>query len=1046
MLILGAVLLGGLSLARLPVDLLPAVAYPRIVVQTSFPGAAPAEVERLVTEPLEQAVSSVHGVRQVESVTREGVSLVIVRFAWGTDMDFAALGVRERLDNARAALPARSGRPAVLRADPRSEPIMAISLAGGRDLGALRELADAVFRRRLEQIDGLAQATVAGGAEREIRVEVDPRLLETYGVNADDIVAALEANNANAPGGTVLRGGYRYTVRAIGELASAEEIGAVPVRQRRTGGGPTDSPVGTLRVRDVARVVDDFAERESLTRLNGRESVSMLIFKNAEANTVRVAGRVEDVMAELRREYPGVKLEVAMNQAGFIRGALANVAQEVLLGGILAFLVLFLFLREWRYPVAVGLAIPVSLMTAFALMPLAGVTINVLSLGGLALGVGMLMDNSIVVLENIFRHRELGLGARLAAITGAAEVQRAIVASTLTTIAVFGPIVYVEGIAGQLLGALAWSVSFSLMASIVVAITLLPALAARWDVSDGSRLPHRATFGRLLSAPLDYFERGWARFTLVYERALEVGLRYRGFTVACAAVLLVIGLAMGASLPRSILPDVDQGTFRVRVDLPRGTPLEVADSIARRLDVELRADPAVARVFAQVGRRSAVTGLEVEESGTHSAMLDVELRDGERTAAALQRLERHLSSYPPGSVVVESGQATSVGRLLGGGDAAISIRVRGNDASAAMRYATEVTERIRHLPVLSGVRTNTQGGHPEVRIEVDRERASEYGVSPDRIAATLEGYMRGRVATELVEFDRVTPVIVRLAEAERRSASALDEVRVDGVPLRTLVRIDTATGPAEIRRVDQGRVVTVEADVARGGIEGASSAVHDAIRSLSLPEGLQLSVGGESEAMQRGFRGLMLALGLSVLLVYMLLAAEFESLLHPFVVLLAVPLAAIGATVALWATGGGINTMSLIGMVILVGIVDNDAVVKIDFINRLRREGLGRHEAIRAAGHARLRPIVMNSLTASLGLLPMAVGVGSGAELQAPLATAVLGGLVSATLLTLVVVPVCYDLLEDVADHVRTRRAGSGGAGRECVHATTPEPEWASVD
>jgi HAE1 family hydrophobic/amphiphilic exporter-1 len=1007
MFFLGVVFLGVLSFLRLPIDLLPDVAYPRLVVYTGNPGAAPAEVERFVTEPVEQAVSTVPGVQQVESATREGASLVTVRFAWGTDMDFAALNVREKLDNLRGALPELASRPVVLRTDPRSEPVMALSVSGQSDLPALKEISEQVIRRRLEQIDGVAQAAVTGGLEREIQVEVDPRRLESHGLTLADISRALDAANATAPGGTVRRGRYRYSLRTLGELQNVEEIGEVPIP---TGGATADAPRGQVPLREVAMVTDGFRERESIARYNGREAVGLLVFKGAEANTVRVAEQVEEVVGELRREYPGVNIEVAMSQAGFISDALSNVVQEVVLGGILAFLVLFLFLREWRYPVAVALAIPVSLIATFALLQLAGVSLNLLSLGGLALGVGMLMDNSIVVLENIFRHRERGLRPAVAAAVGAEEVQRAITASTLTTIAVFGPIVYIEGVAGELLGALALAVAFSLLASIGVAVTLLPTLAARWG--DGP--------ARRLSGPgLDAFDRGWERFAAAYERLLHAGMRHRGRTLAVALGLLALGVGIGLSLERSVLPEVDQGAFRARLTLPRGTPLERTAEAAARLEAAFRSDVAVAAVFTRVGRQTAIAGMDDRESGLHTATLEVRLREGAGTAETLRRLRPALAAFPTGAVAIEQGQATALGRLLGGGEADLAVRVRGEDLDAALAHAARVEEKLVDLTTLANVRVGTELGQPQVRVEIDRERAARFGVEPRKVAETVEAYMQGTVATELVDFDRKVPIVVRLPEAERRSLETLSLLRVDGVPLRELVNVRTGAGPSEIRRVDQSRMVMVHADVASGGVEEAVSEVRAALRDAPAPHGLRVEIGGENEEMRKGFRALGLAFLLAVLLVYMLLAAEFESLLHPFIVLLAVPLAAVGATLALWVAGAGINTMSLIGLVILVGIVDNDAVVKVDFINQMRREGMARREAIFAAGQARLRPIVMNTLTAMLGLLPMALGIGPGAELQAPLAIAVFGGLLSATALTLVVIPVAYDLLEEAGERVR---------------------------
>lgn len=1035
MFFLGVVFLGVLSFVRLPIDLLPDVAYPRLVVYTTDQGAAPAEVERFITEPVEQAVSTVPGVQGVESVTREGASLVSARFAWGTDMEFAALNVREKLDNVRDQLPEQAARPIVLRTDPRSEPILALSVAGGRDLPGLKELSELVFKRRLEQIDGVALAQVTGGVEREIHVEVDPRALESFGLTVQDVSQALSDANAAAPGGTIRRGRYRYALRTLGELQGTEEIAAVPLRRADT---RPDSTGARVLLRDVARVEDGFRERESIARYNGQEAVGLMVFKNADANTVRVAREVDRTLAQLRREYPEVKVEVAMSQAGFISDALSNVVQEVVLGGILAFLVLFLFLREARYPVAIALAIPISLIATFALMHAAGVSLNILSLGGMALGVGLLMDNSIVVLENVFRHRELGLRARLAAAAGAEEVQRAITASTLTTIAVFGPIVYVEGVAGELLGALALTVAFSLLASILVAVTLLPALAARWE-GEARRV---GRIGRVFAPVLDAFDRGFARFTRLYERTLRAGMAHRGRTMGIAFALLGIGVLIGVSLDRSVLPEVDQGQFRLRMELPQGTPLERTAEETARLERLLAADPAVAATFTRVGRQIAVAGMDDRESGLNTAVVEVRLKEGERTAPALERLSAGLRSFPAGAVTVETGQATALGRLLGGGEADLAVRVRGENLDQAMAYATQAQRRLAREPTLRNVRVGTEMGQPEMRVEIDRERAAAFGVDPAKIASTVQDYMQGASATELVEFDRKVPIVVRLPEEARRSAATLEQLRVDGVPLRELVRVYDAAGPSEIRRVDQSRVVTVHADVGRGGVEAAVGTVRNALRATPAPHGLRVEIGGENEEMRKGFRDLGFAFLLAVVLVYMLLAAEFESLLLPFIVLLAVPLAAVGATVALWITGAGINTMSLIGMVILVGIVDNDAVVKVDFINQMRRRGMERREAIYAAGRARMRPIVMNTITAMLGLLPMALAIGPGAELQAPLAIAVFGGLLSATALTLVVIPVAYDLLDEAGERIR------GAFGRRVPArdaAPGPEPERVPV-
>ncbi|HEX5521609.1 MAG TPA: efflux RND transporter permease subunit, partial [Longimicrobiaceae bacterium] len=691
------------------VDLLPDIAFPRLVVYTGAAGAAPAEVERFVSEPVEQAVATVAGAQEVESISREGVSLVVVRFAWGTDMDFAALGVRERLDGVAEVLPELATRPTVLRLDPKSEPILALSVAGeGVATEELKELAEQVLRRRLEQIDGVARAAVTGGREREIHVEVDPRRMEAYGLTLAEVTGALEAANARAPGGTVRQGRYRYALRTLGELQSVDEIARVPLERRRTAASARDSvSAAALTLADIATVSDGWRERESIARYNGREAIGLLVFKDAGSNTVRVAERVEGVLEELRAQYPALSIDVAMSQAGFVRAAIDSVVENLIQGALLAFLVLLLFLRDVRYPLAIGLAIPISVVATFVLLDAAGVSLNLMSLGGLALGVGMLVDNSIVVLENTFRHRADGMPPAEAAERGASEVQGAITASTLTTIAVFGPIVYIEGVAGELFGALSFAVAFSLLASLIVALTLLPTMAARWKVvasSPESRTPKRSG---PLARLLERFERGFEHFASTYERALEAALARPGRVVALAALLLVAGLAVGALLERRVLPPVDQGEFRARLELPRGTPLEETEAAARRVEAALLDDPAVEAVFTSVGRRVAAAGVEEEESGLNTAVLEVRLKEGERTAPVLERLRPHFGALPAGALTVEAGEATALGRLMGGGDADLAVRIRGDDLGAALAYAQTLEQRLAARPELANARVGT---------------------------------------------------------------------------------------------------------------------------------------------------------------------------------------------------------------------------------------------------------------------------------------------------------------------------------------------------
>ena len=1100
---LAIVLLGVIAFTRLPVDLLPDVAFPTLTVWTQYPEAGPAEVERFVTEPIERAVARVPGVKTVNSISREGASQVQLQFLWGTDMDYATLNVRERLDNVRYDLPERATRPTILRSDPTSEPVMTLAATSeSTDLWQLKELSENVFKRRLEQIDGVAQAAVAGGLEREIHVAVDPGRLEALGVTIDQVSQGLDAANYSAPGGTIRRGRYRYALRALGEFRTVEEIGETVVGRGEGG--------SQVLLRDVAAVDDAFADRETIARYNGRESVGLLLYKEAGANTVQVAERVDEVLDLLREEYPDVELAIASSQSGFIRDAITNVVQALALGGVLAFLVLFLFLHDARYPVAISLSIPISVILTFALLYLFDVSLNIMSLGGLALGVGMLVDNSIVVLENIFRHRERGLAAGSAAGLGAREVQGAITASTLTTIAVFGPIIYVKGVAGELFKDLSIAVAVSLLASLLVALTLLPMIAARirgaaasadegerrgeederrevvYPVGTGSRgwEPGRvflpigrfveevqaryggrarwwrwpailtrwlgAVFGALVQVAVAFvialvrfwgsliarplsafarpifqaFDRGFARFAHRYHQLLEWSLDHRGATLAAAAAVFLVALALGWQLPRDLLPQVDEGSYRARIDLPLGTPLETTDEVSTQVEGVALGDAGTEAAFTRVGRAEAAEVTEREATGVNTAALDVRLKDGARTRPAVERLRVGIGDLLSAEVLtIETGRATELGRVLGLGEADVAVRIRAEDLDAALDVAAEVERRLSRLPMLAGVHMGLLRGQPEIEIEIERERVARHGLTVREVADAIEAYMRGLVATRFIDFDRRIDVLVRPPEEIRREFRNLLEFQIKGVPVRELIIWRETLAPVEVLRDNQGRVVPVYADVTRGGLDAAVAAIGASLSDLELPPRMRYEVGGVNEEMRESFRSLALAFALALALVFMILAAQFESVIHPFTIMLAVPLAAIGAVAALIVARDGVNVMSLIGFVILVGIVVNDAIIKVDFINQYRREGHELREAIMEAGRVRIRPIIMTTATTVLGLTPLALGIGAGADLRAPLAVAVIGGLISATLLTLIVVPVIYASLERLRGLARSRPA-----------------------
>ena len=989
-------------------------------------------------------------------------------------MEFAMLHVRERLDNLVGSLPESAERPVILTSDPTNDPIISLAITGA-NLAELRDLSDAVFKRRLEQLDGVAMAAITGGPIREIQVEVDAGQLSVNDVTIAQVTVALDRANYSAPGGSIRRGRFRYSLRTLGEFQSVEELEDVVVA--RPAGG------GVVRLRDVARIFEGEADRETVARFNGEPAIGLLVYKEAGSNTVRVADQVGEVLAQLQEEFPEVGIEVASSQATFIADAISNVVQALLFGGVLAFLVLFLFLRDPRYPVAIGLAIPISVMAAFALCYLADVSLNVMSLGGLALGVGMLVDNSIVVLENVFRHREEeGLDAASSASVGANEVAGAITASTLTTIAVFGPVLYVKGVAGALFTDLSLAVAFSLLASLLVALTLLPVMAARvgrkgaagagrdrdargeitgWlpirVVRKVGRAMHRAlqfivdsvriTFsdlfraiGRILaliSRPLlDVFDRAFAVFTVRYERSLEWALEHRGSVLSVAFGALAAAIVFGQFLPRGLMPEVDEGAFRVELNLPVGTPLEVTADAAARLEASLLEMDGVEAVFSRVGRAREAELATRELTGLNSAALDVRLTEGQRRVTEVVdefRSVVQVRGIDPRTVSIETGRATSLGRAIGLGDADVAVKVRGQELDSLVKVADQVLLRIRDLPRIADARIDLQLTQPELEIEVNRAAAARYGLSVTQVADAIEAYLRGAETDRpYTEFSEKIDIRVRLPEGERQALADVMMLTLDGVPVRELVTAREGYGPVEIRRSEQNRTVQVLADIRGGGIASAVESIEAAVADVPLPPLTAMRVGGENEEMRESFRSLLFAFGLALFLVFLIMAAKFESLVQPIVVLVSVPLAAIGAVVALALARDGLNAMSGIGLVILIGIVVNDAIIKVDFINQKRAEGASKRLAILEAGRLRLRPIVMTTITTVFGLLPMALGWGTGADLRAPLAVAVIGGLISATFLTLIVVPVVYSLLVSPTESVRAA-ASPGSGGREAV-------------
>jgi HAE1 family hydrophobic/amphiphilic exporter-1 len=980
---------GVVGYQRLPLDLLPDISYPSLTVQTDFPDTAPAEVENLVTRPVEEAVGVLRGLRTVHSVSRPGVSEVTLEFEWGADMDLLLLDVREKLD--RLILPEEAEDPVVLRFDPSLDPILRISLTGSGDLTESRRLADRRLKQAFETIPGLASARIKGGLEEEIHVEVDQERLAALGIPLDAVRQVVGVSNINLPGGSLRGADTQYLIRTVNEYDSVDEIGDLVV-----------ATVGAsqVRLRDVAEVRWGAREREEIIRVGDVEAVEIAIYKEGDANIVTTAREVRERLPELEELLPaGYALTVLFDQSRFIEQALREVRSAALVGGVLAVLVLLLFLRDLRSTVIIATSIPLSVLFAFMAMYRLDVSLNIMSLGGLTLGIGMLVDNAIVVLESIHRRRQDGLGLAAAALAGTTEVGGAVLASTLTTVAVFLPIVFVEGIAGALFGDMAITVTLSLLASLAVAVSVIPMLSAA-----GSGGPSRA---RRPEEAADELRLGG--LSRAYDRLLRGALHLRWLTLAAAAAVFTAAVFAAGTLTTSLIPDISEGEFYFEATLPEGTPVEATDRVVRQMAASLAGNPAVAVYYATAGSRLVSGGLSLSTTAEHYGQLNVVLAD-RRDQAGEQALASRLRSGFEAIPDLETTQGKPTYFSL---KTPVEVVLFSDDLSSLAAYAPRFADAMAGVPGLVDVRSSLEEGNPELQVIFDRERLAALGMDMRTTAETLRDRVLGAVPTRFREADRQIDIRVRNLEIHRQTVDDVRNLMIpgpDGRSLRLLTVADVREdrGPAEIHRVQQQRAAVLSANLSGRGLGAVVEDIRTLFDVVPPPPGISAELGGQMEEMQVSFASLRFALALAVFLVYLVMAATFESLVHPFVVFFSIPLALVGVVAGLLATGTEVSVIVLIGTVMLAGIVVNNAIVLIDTVNQLRRTGLAKLEAVVRGGHLRLRPILMTTSTTVLGLLPMAVAVGEGAELRAPLAITVSSGLLLSTVLTLVVIPALY--------------------------------------
>jgi multidrug efflux pump subunit AcrB len=1241
MVVIGVSVFGYISYKQLPLNLMPDISYPSLTVRTEYAGTAPEEVETTISRPVEQAVGVVNNLVSMTSISKAGQSDVILEFSWDTDMNEATADLREKLD--QVYLPDEVNRPLILRYDPSLDPILRLGLYGDRSLFYLRYLGEEELKRRMETIDGVAAVKVKGGLEEEIRVELNEQQLTLIGIDIQQVKNRLAQENINLAGGNLKEGQTEYLVRTLNEFKSIGEIGNVVIGNWNN---------REIKIQDVGLVRRTSKEREIITRIDGKESVEIEIYKEADANIVGVADRVTEAifgtveqqeyvrrMKELEetekdkpkkaKERPdqseefrkremtnfiaynlpeGVGIDKLSDQSIFIENAVNEVKQTAVIGGILAVIVLFIFLRNLTVTLIVGISIPISVVSTFAPMKIFDVSLNIMSLGGLALGIGMLVDNSIVVLESISRCREEGDNFIQATIRGVGEVGGAVFASTLTTIAVFFPIVFVEGVAGQVFGDMAMTVVFSLLASLAVALFLIPMLASRESSSfiSGAQIqdmfkqnifhfkteeetetlvnhtdPHITTLSligsgisiilktgyqivikllemvaaivvtmlKFITLPLTFlvmpvfsllskiglthfkisekliayaenpdiwrirfikkiwttylinksfpgffadlrkmvgkfnkpgffskagaalifipaflyyfikyffhflmelifrifhffltsatillkalviliklvftppsrlvfagFNWSYSKIEQIYPQLLKWSLENKGSVIGSMAFLFLFTiLIIGPQIGTELIPEVHQGEFNLELTLPVGTPAEKTDERVSPIQDHISTLDGVNRV-------ATVVGIDKTEStntdeGEHTAKLTVSLTRASSVVVAEERLVKeirdHMANYP--------GMQSKISRpTIFSFKTPVEVEIHGYNIKKLQEVSRQTEERMREVDGLFDVRANVQRGNPEVQIVYNRQLLSRYGLNILDVASIVRNKVRGDVATEFKEEDRKIDILVRVREEDKESIDNLRRLVINPgterpMSLESVADIQVNEGPSEIRRINQQRTALITANISGRDLGSVSEEIFQIMSTMDMPEDFTFDIAGQNKEMETSLNSLSLALALAIFLVYIVMASQFESLLHPFIIIFTIPLALIGVFIFLYIFSIPASIVVFLGGIMLAGIVVNNAIVLVDYINQLRQRGMEKIEAIMTAGRVRLRPILMTTSTTVLGLLPMAFGIGDGAEIRTPMAVTVIIGLIISTLLTLVVIPTLYSVLD----------------------------------
>ena len=1026
MVVLAISVVGGLLYTRMPVDLFPNIAIPVIAVRTVYPGTTPQEVETLLAKPIEEAVSSLNHVDAVHSTSQESVSIVVIEYSLDYPIKDAADDVRQKLASIRNDLPADAKDPEVLRFDPAATPILTFAIAdrrGQMSPDQLRTLMDDKLVPRIERVPGVGTVDVTGGLVRQVHVDLNLDRLRAQGLGVQQVIAAVKGENLNVPGGRLTEGGREQLLRTLGEFQSLDEIASVPLATPRG---------GTIYLRDVAAISEGFEDQTARSRLNGKESVVASIQKQSGTNTVRVAEAVKAELKRIQAERPEVEIAIATDQSTFTKEATLDVLVSLLMGALLAAVVVFAFFRDVRNTLVTVAGLPVIVLGTFIAMDVAGFTINMITLLGLSISIGMLIDDAIVVRENIFRHMEAGEEPKEAASRGTAEIALAVLATTMTIVAVFVPIAFTPGIAGRFLRDFGLTVALAVLISLFEAFTFAPMLSAYFfrrvaltpGPSPASR--ERGAEGGLRGGTYGRVESG-------YRAALRWSLRHRLVVVLVAILALAGSLAMFPLLGRSFVSDFDRGELSVSLEMPPGTTLDEMDRVTAEVEEMLRRQPETQEVFSIVGSTGGSTSPE-------QASIKVELKGRGMIDSLQNRIRPELEALPGVKYAIDLQANTIVGMML---PQMASVRsrpfqlsVQGSNFADLDAASARVAEMLQRIPGVVDVDRSLRPGRPEVQVQVDRTRAADLGISTAQIGSTVRALVNGEAATKYTQGDKELDVLVRLRPEDRERTDDIAQLplltpRGAQVPLSSVARLTLGTGPAQIERKDRQREVLVGAGYMGRELGEITNDANAALASLPLPPGVTAQVTGQTKYMEEAFSNLALAFGLAVLFIYVVLASQFESFAHPFTIMLALPLSFVGALASLLLAGKSLDMVGLIGIILLMGLVTKNSILLVDFTNAMRARGHSIQEAILRAGPIRLRPIMMTTLSMIFGMLPIALGYGAGAEIRMPMAIGVIGGLTTSTLLTLIVVPVVYTLVDDLSRRLTGRRGETAAAETE---------------